>query len=290
MAVGQIAGSLMVETVTVITNTGIATANGEWGDYVEGGWFGRAQPGQLQCFLACSLTAGVHSRCQDNGLLPQSSRPVRGGCPITYLLGDEGGNGGETTWVISGDMNGRDGTSGDDSLGLGPASMMVYSSVVTTSTRSCSHIHSMAKASCSSIFLAVLECLVITRRLRWSNLPKLEMQPTNSTGSASKLRGSSNDFVIVGGGIGSAADNKALASSTSAVVDGFFEMSLGMGEDQVYVNDTSTGLRWIFREQTGSEVDAYVSGEDEARRRMSTPTLVKTVAKSTWTVRARAAL
>ena len=36
----------------------------------------------------------------------------------SYLLGDEGGNGGETTWVVSGDLNGRDGTSGDDSLGF----------------------------------------------------------------------------------------------------------------------------------------------------------------------------
>ena len=57
-----------------------------------------------------------------------------------------------------------------------------------------------------------------------------------------ETEGSSNDFVIVGGGIGSSTDNKALASSTSAIVDGFFEMSLGMGEDQVYVNDTSTGI------------------------------------------------
>ena len=55
-----------------------------------------------------------------------------------------------------------------------------------------------------------------------------------------ETEGASNDFVIVGGGIGSADDNTGLTSSGGAIVDGFFELSLGMGEDQVFVNDTAT--------------------------------------------------
>ena len=53
------------------------------------------------------------------------------------------------------------------------------------------------------------------------------------------LVGESNDTVIVGGGIGSALTTRANID-WRCIVDGFFELALGGGEDVVFVNDTST--------------------------------------------------
>ena len=75
-----------------------------------------------------------------------------------------------------------------------------------------------------------------------------------------------------------ADSNEALASSTGAIVDGFFELSLGAGEDQVFVNDVDTaitldlsGSSYSYVGVVGEDSDstdalsmvgAYTSGED----------------------------
>jgi len=85
-----------------------------------------------------------------------------------------------------------------------------------------------------------------------------------------ELVGESNDTVIVGGGIGLASDNTGLTSTGDAIVDGFFEMSLGMGEDQVYVNDTSTGITLDLSGADDSYVDLYEYGEDHSEAEVYT--------------------
>ena len=183
----------------------------------------------------------------------------------SFLLGDEGGNGGETTWVVSGDLNGRDGTATDDSLGFRAGN---YDGVFLGGDGFDTLVFNHELDGDGQLFLDLSSGIGMFGNGQASPLVQFA-----EIGNASydldwerlETEGSSNDFVIVGGGIGSADDNTGLTSSGSAIVDGFFELSLGMGEDQVFVNDASTGITLDLSGADHSEVEleSYSGGWGE---------------------------
>ena len=182
----------------------------------------------------------------------------------SYLLGDAGGNGGETTWVISGDLSGRDGTAGDDSLGFRAGH---YDGVFLGGDDFDTLVFSHSLDGDGQLLIDLSSGIGMFGNNQASSVvqfAEIENGTYDLDWERLETEGSSNDFVIVGGGIGSSDDNTGLTSSTSAIVDGFFEMSLGMGEDQVYVDDTSTGITLDLSGANDSYVEVYNDGEDSS--------------------------
>ena len=194
----------------------------------------------------------------------------------SYNIGD--GNG--ETWVVSGDFSGRtpDGSGSDDIIGFRPG---YYDGVFLGGLGfdTLRFDHNLVEDARMYVDLsggvAMFGNGQASPLVQFADIGK---------GSYSldwerlELSGESNDTVVVGAGIGMADSNEALASSTGAIVDGFFELSLGAGEDQVFVNDVDTaitldlsGSSYSYVGVVGEDSDstdalsmvgAYTSGED----------------------------
>ncbi len=228
----------LVDSVTV-NSDGTSTATGEWGDYVDGGWMTDADQGLSNTI---DLTHSQLSLIQTSGLLPQSSSSGSSSDDsISYLIGDEGGNDGETTWVVSGDMNGRVGTATDDSIGFKAGKYDgVFLGGDGFDTLKFSHdvngegqlyidltsgMGMFGNGQSSPIVKFAEIGPGVTYDLDWERL---------------ETEGSSNDYVIVGGGLNDESTNDSVARGGDGIADGYFELDLGSGQDTVMVTDSSS--------------------------------------------------
>ena len=58
-----------------------------------------------------------------------------------------------------------------------------------------------------------------------------------------EMRGDSDDFVVVGGGLQDRDDSSAAVKLDTT---NFFQIDLGSGDDKLYVTDNSQSITWIL--------------------------------------------
>ena len=179
----------------------------------------------------------------------------------SYLIGDEGGNDGETTWVVSGDMNGRVGTETDDSIGFRAGK---YDGVFLGGDGFDTLKFSHDLNGNGQLFIDLTSGMGMFGNGQSSPIVKFaEIGPDvtyDLDWERLETEGGSNDFVIVGGGLNDESTNTSVARGGKGIADGYFELDLGSGDDTVMVTDSSSLIALDLSATDNQQVN--ISSED----------------------------
>ncbi|MDC2981683.1 hypothetical protein OA007_03170, partial [SAR116 cluster bacterium] len=187
-----------------------------------------------------------------------------------YYVGD-GEQAGYTSWVLSGDMNGTSGndTSGDGSLGFHAGTYGgVFLGGDGTDTLVFEHNNEDDSAQMYVGLDAGFAMFGNGANSPLVQFANIGAQPYELTWERLEMRGDSNDFVVVGGGL-QGADSSTAARKLDTT--DFFEIDLGSGTDQLYVTDSTqsitldlskTGEHTVTANSTGSAFTLDVSGNE----------------------------
>ena len=176
-----------------------------------------------------------------------------------------------TSWVLSGDMNGTTGndTSGDGSLGFKAGH---YGGVFLGGDGTDTLVFEHNNAGDTAQMYVGLDS-GFAMFGNGANSPLVQFAdigatPYSLTWERLEMRGDSNDFVVVGGGLqGTDMSSAAKALDTSS----FFQIDLGSGDDTLYVTDASqsitldlskTGNHTVTAESVGDKFILDVSGNE----------------------------